>query len=36
MEKRAKSVKSPTPPLSWFEPEGDKKGGAKVKKAKVK
>ena len=36
MEKRAKSIKLPTPPLSWLESEGDKKGEAKVKKAKVK
>ena len=35
MEKRAKSMKSATPPLSWLESEGDKKGEAEVKK-KVK
>ena len=36
MENRAKSIKSPTLPLSRLESEGDKKGEAKVKKAKAK
>ena len=36
MEKRAKSIKSPTPPLARLESAGDKKGEARVKKAKVK